>query len=123
MAARAPRRGGCSCCIGEVRGRVEEYIALRRGLGYRCRAPERLLRGFADRLDAAGHHGPIGLEASLAWAAATSSTDPHNPARRLTVIRGFLRHLSALDGATQVPAPGLLGPSFRRKPPHVYSDA
>ena len=109
--------------VGEVRRRVEEYIALRRGLGYRCRAPERLLRGFADRLDAAGHHGPIGLEASLAWAAATSSTDPHHPSRRLTVIRGFLRHLSALDGATQVPAPGLLGPSFRRTQPHVYSDA
>jgi integrase/recombinase XerD len=109
--------------VGEVRGRVEEYIALRRGLGYRSRAPQRLLRGFADTLDAAGHHGPIALEDALAWAAATSSTDPHNPARRLTVIRGFLRHLSALDGATQVPAPGLLGPSFRRTQPHVYSDA
>ena len=108
--------------VGEVRGRVEAYIALRRGLGYRSRAPERLLRGFAEALDAAGHHGPIGLEASLAWAAATSSTDPHHPSRRLTVIRGFLRHLSALDGATQVPAPGLLGPSFRRTSPHVYSE-
>jgi integrase/recombinase XerD len=108
---------------GEVRHRVEEYIGLRRGLGYRSRGPERLLRGFADRLDVTGHHGPISLEASLDWAAATSSTDPHHPARRLTVIRGFLRHLSALDGETQVPAPGLLGPSFRRRQPHVYSDA
>ena len=109
--------------VGEVRGRVEEYIALRRGLGYRSRAPERLLRGFADTLDAAGHHGPVGLEASLAWAGATSSTDPHHPSRRLTVIRGFLRHLSALDGATQVPAPGLLGLGCRRTQPHVYPDA
>ena len=108
---------------GENRRLVEEYIDLRRGLGYRSRAPERLLRGFADGLDRAGHHGPIPLEASLAWATATSSTDPHHPARRLTVIRGFLRHLSGLDQATQVPPPGLLGPSFRRAQPHVYSDA
>jgi integrase len=35
---------------------------------------------------------------------------------------GFLRHLSALDGATEVPAPGLLGPTGHRTPPHVYSD-
>jgi integrase/recombinase XerD len=33
-----------------------------------------------------------------------------------------LRHLSAMDGATEVPTPGLLGPVGHRKPPHVYSD-
>ncbi len=109
--------------VGEVGQLVEDYIALRRGLGYRSRTPERLLRGFAERLDRAGHQGPIPLEASLDWAGATSSTDPHNPARRLTVIRGFLRHLSALDGATQIPPPGLLGPTEHRTPPHVYSDS
>jgi len=37
-------------------------------------------------------------------------------------VRGFLRHLSALDGATEVPPPGLLGPTYHRTPPHVYSD-
>jgi hypothetical protein len=108
---------------GQVRQLVEEYIELRRGLGYRSRGPERLLRAFADRLDLAGHHGPIPLELSLEWAASTSSADPCNPARRLTVARGFLRHLAALDGATQVPPPSLLGPTGHRKPPHVYSDA
>jgi hypothetical protein len=33
-----------------------------------------------------------------------------------------LRHLAAVDGVTEVPAPGLLGPTGHRKPPHVYSD-
>jgi integrase len=37
-------------------------------------------------------------------------------------VRAFLRHLAALDGATEVPAPGLLGPAGHRTPPHVYSD-
>jgi len=109
--------------VGSVRRLVEEYIELRRGLGYRSRAPERLLRAFADRLDRVGHRGPIPLEQSLEWAASTSSADPCHPARRLTVIRGFLRHLAALDDATEVPPPGLLGPTGHRKPPHVYSDA
>lgn len=101
---------------------VEDYIALRRHLGYRSVGPERYLRGFTDFLDQRGHHGPIPLTLSVEWAAATTSADPCNRARRLTVIRGFLRHLSALDGATQVPPPGLLGPAGHRKPPHVYSE-
>lgn len=99
-----------------------DYIALRRRLGYRSPSQERALRAFARHLDQAGHHGPVPLEASLDWATSTASPDPCNPARRLTTVRGFLRHLSALDGATEVPAPGLLGPVGHRKPPHVYSD-
>lgn len=107
---------------GSVAGRVEDYIALRRGLGYRSAVQERFLRAFAGFLDRAGHHGPIPLAASVDWAAATSSPDPCNPARRLTMVRGFLRHLAGLDNATEVPPPGLLGPTGCRKPPHVYSD-
>jgi integrase len=40
----------------------------------------------------------------------------------LTAVRGFLRHLATLDGATEVPTPGLLGPTGHRTPPHIYSD-
>jgi integrase len=107
---------------GVVGALADEYVALRRGLGYHSPSQERTLRAFARYLDRAGHHGPIPLERSLDWAASTATTDPRNPARRLTTVRGFLRHLAALDGATGVPAPGLLGPTGHRKPPHVYSD-
>jgi integrase len=105
---------------GSVRELVDDYIGLRRGLGYRPLTQERALRSFARYLD--GHEGPIPLEATLDWATSTESGDPCNPARRLATVRGFLRHLSALDGATEVPAPGMLGPTGHRKPPHVYSD-
>jgi integrase len=101
---------------------VGDYIELRRGLGYRSPSQERALRAFARYLDRERHNGPVPLESSLDWAASTTSTDPCNPARRLTTVRGFLRHLAAVDGATEVPAPGLLGPTGHRKPPHVYSD-
>ncbi|MBB1018646.1 tyrosine-type recombinase/integrase [Dietzia sp. DQ11-71] len=107
---------------GTVAPRVEEFIALRRGLGYRSPSQERALRAFGRYLDQKGHKGPIPLELSLDWAASTLSSDPRNPARRLTTVRGFLRHLAAADGATEVPAPGLLGSAGHRKPPHVYSD-
>jgi integrase len=101
---------------------VEGYIAMRHGLGYRSPTQERSLRAFARHLDTAHHSGPIPLESTLQWATATISGDPCNPARRLATVRGFLRHLSALDSATEVPAAGLLGPTGARKPPHIYTD-
>ncbi len=100
---------------------VDGYIALRRGLGYRSVTQERGLRAFGRYLN--GHEGPIPLESTLDWATASSSTDPRNPARRLAMVRGLLRHLHVLDGVTDVPAPGLLGSTGHRSPPHVYSDA
>jgi len=108
---------------GAMTARVEEFIALRRGLGYRSPTQERALRAFGRHLDQEGHQGPIPRESSLNWATATASVDPCNPARRLAVVRGFLRHLAAMDGATDVPDPGLLGSTGHRKPPHIYSEA
>jgi integrase len=107
---------------GGLSALAADYIALRRDLGYHSPSQERALRAFARHLDQVGHQGPIPLEASLDWATSTASTDPRNPARRLATVRGFLRHLSARDGATEVPTPGLLGPAGHRTPPHVYSD-
>jgi integrase len=107
---------------GHVSALVEDYLALRRGLGYRSPSQERSLRAYARYLDGQAHQGPIPLELSLDWATSTASAGPCNPSRRLTTVRGFLRHLAALDGATEVPAPGLLGPTGHRTPPHVYSD-
>jgi integrase len=107
---------------GSIVALVDDHIALRRGLGYRSPSQERALLAFARYLNRERHNGPIPLESSLDWAASTTSTDPCNPARRLTTVRGFLRHLAAVDGATEVPSPGLLGPTGHRKPPHVFSD-
>jgi len=105
---------------GSVPVRVEDYIGLRRGLGYRSVTQERALRAFARYLE--GHEGPVPLESTLDWTTSTSSSDPRNPARRLAMVRGFVRYLHALDGATEVPAAGMLGPTGQRTPPHVYSD-
>jgi len=108
---------------GSVAVLVEDYIAMRRRLGYRLGGQATYLRNFAGFLDQGGHHGPIPLALSVDWAVSTSSTtDPRNSARRLSVVRGLLRHLAVLDGATEVPPPGLLGPTQHRTPPHVYSE-
>ena len=101
---------------------ADDYVAMRRRLGYRMTGQATYLANFALFLDRSGHRGPVPASVSVTWAADTNSSDPRNPARRLAVIRGFLRHLAALDGATEIPPPGLLGPTCHRTPPHVYSD-
>jgi len=102
--------------------RIEEYLVLRRGLGYRLDRQARYLRSFAGFLDNAGHDGPVPLALTVRWATDTRSQDPHNPARRLSAIDGFLRYLAPLDGASEIPPPGLLGSSYHRTPPHIYTD-
>lgn len=102
---------------------VEDYIALRRGLGARLRSQAPALLDFGRFLDRAGHFGPITSELALRWAQAPRSKDPAQTARRLGVIRNFLRHRAGFDPATEVPPPQLLGCGIRRKPPHVYSPA
>jgi hypothetical protein len=91
---------------GDVTALVADYLTLRHDLGYHSPGQDRYLRGFAGWLDHAGHKGPIPLTVSLEWVAATASADPCNPGRRLTTVRGILRHLAAIDGATEVPPPG-----------------
>jgi integrase/recombinase XerD len=44
-------------------------------------------------------------------------------ARRLAMVRGFARHLKAIDPATEVPPLGVLPHRCRRAAPYLYSDA
>lgn len=102
---------------------VEDYLALRRGLGCRLDGQGALLLDFGHFLDRMGSTGPITTELALRWAHAPRSKDPDQTARRLGAVRGFLHHRAGFDGATEVPPPQLLGCGIRRKPPHIYSQA
>lgn len=99
---------------------AEDYLAMRRSLGYKLRGEGRMLADFAARLDDAGQT-TITISAALAWA-----TEPHDAApahwrRRLSVVRGFARHLATLDPACQVPPADLLVAPAHRPPPYIYS--
>ena len=51
----------------DIATRVEDYIALRRGLGYHSVGPERYLRNFAGYLNQRGHQGPIPAILPVGW--------------------------------------------------------
>jgi integrase len=104
-----------------IRQRVEDYLAMRRALGFALVQDGRLLLDFADRLDQDGQD-TVTVPAALAWAA-TSQASANQQARRLGIVRVFARHLHALDPACQIPAPGLLPARAHRPTPFIYSEA
>ncbi len=104
------------------RDQVEEYLAVRRALGFDLKSPGQQLLDFARYADRIGHDGHVTTDLAVQWALATSSSDPAAPTRRLSSVRQFARHRAVYDPATEVPPAGLLGHRPRRKQPHIYSD-
>lgn len=100
---------------------VEDYLAVRRALGYKLVDHGRLLPDFVDHLQASGA-STVTVEAALAWATRPQHVQPYRWKQRLSVVRGFARYLQALDPATQVPPSDLLAYRRRRPTPFVFSE-
>jgi integrase len=104
-------------------GLAKEYLAYRKGLGFQLASTEPLLLQFAGYADRAGHRGPLTTELAVRWARLPAAGSPGYLARRLDVVRGFARHLAVAEPRTEIPPPGLLGSAYRRRTPHIYSEA
>jgi len=100
---------------------VEEYLALRRGLGYALHIEGAELLRFARYADQKGCYGVVTTDLALEWAKLPQQADPLYWARRLDVVRRFAKYRRLFDPETEVPAKGLLGPSYRRPQPYIYS--
>lgn len=101
-----------------IRTRVEDYLAMRRSLGYTLRGDGRMLLDFADRLDQAGQ-STITVSAVLAWATESEYAAPAQWRRRLGVVRVFARHLHALDPSCEIPSVDLLPGGSHRPAPYI----
>src|SRR5689334_13155173 len=106
-----------------IRPAIDDYLAVRRAPGYKLEDPGWLLDDFASFPEAAGAV-TVTTGLALAWATLPEDTLPSWHAARLRVVRGFARHLQALDPATEAPPPaGLLAGRNRRAVPYLYSHA
>lgn len=99
---------------------VEDYLAVRRALGFAQREDAPGLRHFARFLDENGA-AHVTVDLALRWAQ-LSPAGPVRWATRLGWVRRFARHLSASDAKTQVPSAALLPFSYRRVQPFLYTD-
>ena len=105
----------------ELRANVEEYLRIRRALGFKLEDHGRLLSAFIDHLERIGASTPT-VEAALQWATAPQGVQPFRWKQRLSVVRGFARYLHGLDPAVPVPPSDLLVYRRRRPTPYVMSD-
>jgi len=107
--------------MSPLRTAVDEYLALRRGLGFSLRGPGALLRQFAAFFEREGASS-ITRELALRWATQPATTHPAHWATRLSTVRRFAQFWSAADPRTEVPPLGLLPHRYGRKPPYIYTE-
>ena len=108
--------------MSALRAALEDYLRLRRRLGFTMPQDGRLLEGFVEFLDRAGAQ-QITTELALAWARLPVEVHPFTWRQRLTVARGFARYLATIDPASQIPPVDLLPGHRPRIAPYVYSEA
>ncbi len=102
---------------------LEDYLALRRSIGYKLDEVARLLRGFVRFAECAGGE-TITTELALCWATEPPDVSRIWLAHRLSAVRGFARYLHSLDPATEIPHAELLAaPGYQPAPAFLYSQA
>ena len=104
-----------------LRQAVQDYLGLRRSLGFKLQEAGKALPDFVAFLE---QHRAKYITQSLAltWAQQPSRARPAYWASRLCIVRGFARYLSAKDPRTQIPPYGLLPIRPKRAQPIFYSD-
>lgn len=99
---------------------LDDYLRLRRGLGFQMGQQGEYLPRFVAFLEASDA-ATITVELAVAWARSPEAIKPITVDFRLSAVRGFARYLHAIDPAHEVPPPGLLAVPRRRPAPYIYT--
>ncbi len=105
-----------------LRQGIDDYITLRRSLGFKLHGVADDLRNFAAFLElkAAPY---VTTELAMKWAMQPTDHQPSDWAQRLSSVRVFARHWHATDPRTEIPPAGLLPFRPQRARPYLYSEA
>jgi hypothetical protein len=103
--------------VSDLAGHVQDYLRMRRALGFKLRREGRWLPQLAAYLEAAGA-GTLTAELAISWACLPQDVAPINWAHRLGAARGFATYLKMIGTCTKVPARGVFSTraslAFRR---------
>lgn len=99
---------------------VEDYLRLRRALGFRLEREGQLLAQFVAYLETKGGC-TVTSELAITWAREPAGAQPNHWAKRLGVVRKFAAYLQTVEPATQVPPPGVFPARRHRPTPYLWS--
>lgn len=100
--------------------RLDEYLALRRVMGFDLSFDERVLRKFVNYGDEIGEH-LISTALFLDWKENYGSADDNTWSHRLGMVRRFAFWLAEHDGQTEIPSSQLVAGRYRRRVPYIYA--
>jgi integrase/recombinase XerD len=99
--------------------RVEEYLRLRRALGFRLRREGQVLPQFADYLERQGA-ATVTARHAIAWAQLPQGVHPVTWTHRLIAVRSFAAWLHTIDPAAEIPPRGVFPGQGRRPAPFIF---
>ncbi|HKW72659.1 MAG TPA: tyrosine-type recombinase/integrase [Candidatus Dormibacteraeota bacterium] len=108
--------------MSDLARHADDYLTLRRALGFKLVNTGRFLPQLVSYLEAAGAK-TLTVDLAIAWARQLPrGKRAISMAHRLGAARGFARYLRAIDPETEVPPRGIWTSDTRRPVPYLYSD-
>jgi integrase/recombinase XerD len=110
--------------MNTLRENINDYLAVRRAMGFKVEGLGKLLLSFAAFCEARGA-ARVQTDLAVEWATATIKVPVSDAlfARRMDAVRIFARYQHALDPATQIPAESICSRRYRPREPNVFSEA
>jgi integrase/recombinase XerD len=106
--------------MSTMRQAAEDYLALRRAIGFKLEHPGRLVLQFAEHLDRLGTD-KVTIDLAVGWARQPAHADPRWWAYRLSAVRGFTAYLHPRMPGIEIPPTDLMPSRTYRATPYLYS--
>lgn len=109
--------------MSDLARHVDDYLRLRRSLGFKLEWPGQLLHQLLAYADAAGAT-TLTADLMIEWARLPQGVQPLHWAHRLGAARSFALYLKTIDPATGVPPPprDVFGARQHRPTPYLWSE-
>jgi integrase/recombinase XerD len=105
--------------VSDLNQHLQDYLRLRRALGFKLAYPGQVLPQFLTYLAQAGATSVTTVHA-LAWARLPQDVQPIHYAHRLGAVRGFASYLQTIDPDTEVPPKDVFGARQQRPVPYLW---
>ena len=107
--------------MSDLARHVEDYLRLRRALGYKLERAGHLLPKLVTYLQEVGSP-TLTTDLAIAFARLPANARPNYWAARLAIVRGFARYLQTIEPGTEVPPAGVFPARRHRPAPYLWSD-